>query len=99
LTINDCTLAENNAVAAYNYGYFGYDGCGGALYNAGDAVLNRCLVCSNNVAGGYSFHNWDFPTSAAMRSAADFQHRLLAAPIAPSPPTARSAAVARRHCL
>ena len=62
LTINDCTLAENNAVAAYNYGYFGYDGCGGALYNAGDAVLNRCLVCSNNVAGGYSFHNWDFPT-------------------------------------
>ncbi len=45
------TLAGNNTVVP-TAATRGIDGSGGAIYNSGTAVLNRCSVCSNYVQGG-----------------------------------------------
>ena len=57
LTVKDSSFFGNQTLAG-NFtiipqgGTKGVDGCGGAIYNLGTAVLDRCLVCSNYVQGG-----------------------------------------------
>lgn len=50
LAVNDTSFSGNQALAG-TYSYLNADGCGGAIYNAGTAVLNRCSLYWNHAEG------------------------------------------------
>ncbi|HTY87434.1 MAG TPA: immunoglobulin domain-containing protein, partial [Candidatus Acidoferrum sp.] len=61
LSAADSSFSGNQALAGNwqivpTSGTRGADGCGGAIYNSGLAVLSRCSVCSNLVNGGTGYN-------------------------------------------
>ena len=54
LDIVDSSISGNRALAgdSVHYQTGSVDGFGGGIFNAGIAMLNRCLICSNYVQGG-----------------------------------------------
>jgi hypothetical protein len=57
VTIADSTFSGNVASAGQAVDFPpSADAYGGALFGAGNTVLNRCLVCSNSVQGGNGGH-------------------------------------------
>lgn len=58
LTVNDSSFDENQAIAdsVVQFRSVGSGvASGGAIYNAGTTILNRCSIYSNSVQGGYTY--------------------------------------------